>query len=87
MWFPIRSAIAHGRTPEQLAKLEAMTEMEFRDYVGMMPEMDEDILVIDDLSHHETETPAGDLQAGYFLRRYQGEVWGAEDGNSLQATA
>ncbi len=27
-------------TPEQFARLEAMTEMEFRDYVGMMPEMD-----------------------------------------------
>jgi nitrogenase molybdenum-iron protein alpha chain len=43
------------RTPEQIAKLEAMTEMEFRGYIGMMPEMDKDILVIDDLSHHETE--------------------------------
>jgi nitrogenase molybdenum-iron protein alpha chain len=43
------------RTPEQLARLEAMTELEFRDYVGMMPEMDSDTLVIDDLSHHETE--------------------------------
>jgi nitrogenase molybdenum-iron protein alpha chain len=43
------------RTPEQLAKIEGLTEMEFRDYIGMMPEMDEDTLVIDDLSHHETE--------------------------------
>ena len=43
------------RTPEQLAKLEAMTEMEFRDYVGMMPEMDSDAMVIDDISHYETE--------------------------------
>jgi nitrogenase molybdenum-iron protein alpha chain len=43
------------RSPEELAKFEAMTEMEFRDYVGMMPEMDKDVLVIDDLSHHETE--------------------------------
>ncbi len=43
------------RTPEQLAKLEGMTEMEFRDYVGMMPEMDEDTLVIDDLSQHESD--------------------------------
>jgi nitrogenase molybdenum-iron protein alpha chain len=43
------------RTPEQIAKLEAMTEMEFRGYIGMMPEMEKDILVIDDLSHHETE--------------------------------
>jgi nitrogenase molybdenum-iron protein alpha chain len=43
------------RTPEQIAKLEAMTEMEFRDYVGMMPEMDSDAMVIDDISHYETE--------------------------------
>jgi nitrogenase molybdenum-iron protein alpha chain len=43
------------RSPEELAKFEAMTEMEFRGYVGMMPEMDKDVLVIDDLSHHETE--------------------------------
>jgi nitrogenase molybdenum-iron protein alpha chain len=43
------------RTPEQMARLEAMTELEFRDYIGMMPEMDDDVLVIDDLSHHETE--------------------------------
>ena len=43
------------RTPEQLAKLEGLTELEFRDYIGMMPEMDKDTLVIDDLSHHETE--------------------------------
>ena len=29
--------------------------IEFRDYKGMMPEMDEGALVIDDISHHETE--------------------------------
>ena len=43
------------RSPEQLAKLQAMTEMEFKDYIGMMPEMDDDTLVIDYISHHETE--------------------------------
>jgi nitrogenase molybdenum-iron protein alpha chain len=43
------------RSPDQLAKLEGLTEMEFRDYIGMMPEMDDEQLVIDDLSHHETE--------------------------------
>jgi nitrogenase molybdenum-iron protein alpha chain len=43
------------RSPDQLAKLEGLSEMEFRDYVGMMPEMDDEQLVIDDLSHHETE--------------------------------
>jgi nitrogenase molybdenum-iron protein alpha chain len=29
--------------------------LEYRDYAGMMPEMDKDSLVIDDISHHETE--------------------------------
>jgi nitrogenase molybdenum-iron protein alpha chain len=43
------------RSPDQIAKLEGLTEMEFRDYIGMMPEMDDDVLVVDDLSHHETE--------------------------------
>jgi nitrogenase molybdenum-iron protein alpha chain len=43
------------RTAEELAKIEGISEMEFRDYVGMMPEMDSDVLVIDDLSHHEAE--------------------------------
>lgn len=43
------------RSPEKVAEMEAMTEMEFKGYVGMMPEMDDDTLVIDDLSHHETE--------------------------------
>jgi nitrogenase molybdenum-iron protein alpha chain len=41
------------RTPEQMARLEAMTELEFRDYIGMMPEMDDDVLVIDDLRRWE----------------------------------
>ncbi|HVJ05463.1 MAG TPA: nitrogenase molybdenum-iron protein alpha chain [Candidatus Saccharimonadales bacterium] len=43
------------RSPDQIAKLEGLSEMEFRDYIGMMPQMDDDTLVIDDLSHHETE--------------------------------
>jgi nitrogenase molybdenum-iron protein alpha chain len=43
------------RSPDQIAKLEGLSELEFRDYIGMMPEMDDDTLVIDDLSHHETE--------------------------------
>lgn len=30
-------------------------DMEFNDYRGMMPEMEENTLVIDDVSHHETE--------------------------------
>jgi len=30
-------------------------DLEYQDYAGMMPEMDEGALVIDDISHHETE--------------------------------
>ena len=43
------------RTAERIQQMEAMSEMEFRDYVGMMPEMDEDTLVIDDLSQYESD--------------------------------
>ena len=46
------------RYREDLAKKKAELEKEgykFKDYPGMMPEMDENSLVIDDVSHHETE--------------------------------
>ena len=49
------SATVRARTDEEKAKLAAMTELEFMDYIGMMPEMEEDGLVIDDISHYETE--------------------------------
>jgi nitrogenase molybdenum-iron protein alpha/beta subunit len=43
--------------PEQQAHKTALTEkgFEFSDYAGMMPEMDKETLVIDDISEHETE--------------------------------
>ncbi len=43
------------RTPEEMEKLAADVELEFRNYRGMMPEMESDQLVIDDVSHHETQ--------------------------------
>jgi len=43
------------KTEEEIAKLAAITELEFMDYKGMMPEMEDDRLVIDDISHYETE--------------------------------
>ncbi len=43
------------KTDEEKAKLAAITDMEFMDYKGMMPEMEEGRLVIDDISHYETE--------------------------------
>ncbi len=41
-------------SPERKAQLTD-PELEFQDYVGMMPEMEDGTLVIDDISHHETE--------------------------------
>jgi nitrogenase molybdenum-iron protein alpha chain len=43
------------KSEEELEKLAANAELELRDYVGMMPEMNEGELVIDDISEHETE--------------------------------
>jgi nitrogenase molybdenum-iron protein alpha chain len=43
------------KSEEELARLAADAELEFRDYKGLMTEMDSETLVIDDISHHETE--------------------------------
>jgi nitrogenase molybdenum-iron protein alpha chain len=43
------------KSAEELTKLSVVTELEFQNYVGMMPEMEEDRLVIDDISHYEME--------------------------------
>jgi nitrogenase molybdenum-iron protein alpha chain len=43
------------KSPEELEKLAADAELEFRNYIGMMPEMEDEQLVIDDISHHETQ--------------------------------
>lgn len=43
------------KTPEQLEALARADDMEFKDYIGMMPEMEEGALVIDDISHYEAE--------------------------------
>ena len=42
------------RTPEQLAKLKA-EGLELSEYTGMMPDMEKNALVIDDINHWETE--------------------------------
>jgi nitrogenase molybdenum-iron protein alpha chain len=43
------------KSDEEKAKLAAINDLEFMDYKGMMPEMEDDRLIIDDISHHETE--------------------------------
>lgn len=43
------------KSAEGLERLAANFELELRDYIGMMPEMGEGELVIDDVSHYETE--------------------------------
>ncbi len=42
------------KNPQEISALEAKG-FEFRDYQGMMPEMEENSLVIDDISHYELE--------------------------------
>lgn len=42
------------KSAEELARLSA-NGFAFKDYEGMMPEMDKDALVIDDINHYETE--------------------------------
>jgi nitrogenase molybdenum-iron protein alpha chain len=42
------------KSAEEIAELQA-AGMPFRDYEGMMPEMEKGTLVIDDLSHHEMD--------------------------------
>ncbi len=43
------------KSEEDLSRLAADMELELRDYIGMMPEMNDGELVIDDISEHETE--------------------------------
>jgi nitrogenase molybdenum-iron protein alpha chain len=43
------------KSEEELAKLIADPELEMEDYVGLMPEMNDGELVIDDISEYETE--------------------------------
>jgi nitrogenase molybdenum-iron protein alpha chain len=45
---------APRRTPEQLKALEEKG-LKMREYVGMMPQMVQESLVIDDINHYETE--------------------------------
>ncbi len=42
------------KSEEELSRL-AQQKYEFKDYEGMMPEMDPQALVVDDISHYETE--------------------------------
>jgi nitrogenase molybdenum-iron protein alpha chain len=43
------------KSAEETARLAAIPELELEDYVGMMPEMGDGELVIDDISEYETE--------------------------------
>jgi len=52
---PDKTRYRPRKSAEELAKLVANPELEMEDYVGMMPEMNDGELVIDDISEHETE--------------------------------
>lgn len=54
------------RSKEELEKLAADAELELRNYVGMMPEMEAERIVIDDISHYETQQ---------LLERYKPDIF------------
>jgi nitrogenase molybdenum-iron protein alpha chain len=68
------------KSEEELARLGAISELEFRDYKGMMPEMEEDRLIIDDISHYETERLLEIYQPAIFCagikEKYAVQKWG-----------
>lgn len=51
---PDETRFSPRKSDEEIAKLEAKG-LDFREYEGMMPEMDANSLIIDDVSHHESE--------------------------------
>ena len=55
-----------------------------RTTTGMMPTWTTGTLVIDDISHYETEKLMEIVQAGHLLRGHQGEVRRPEDGHPLK---
>jgi len=68
------------KSQEELAKLAGEFEMELRDYVGMMPQMDEGEIVIDDISQHETEMLLAKYKPDIFCagikEKYAVQKWG-----------
>ena len=69
------------KSTEELAKLGAVNELEFQNYQGMMPEMEEDRLVIDDISHYEMERLLEIYKPAIFCagikEKYAVQKWGS----------
>ena len=61
------------KSAEQIEELAAKG-FRFKDYDGMMPEMADRTLVIDDISQYETEKTDRNLQTSHLLRRNQGKI-------------
>jgi len=59
----------------------------FNDYLGMMKQMDPQALVVDDISHHETEKLIELYHPDIFCAGHQGEVRRAEGGRAQQTAA
>ena len=75
------------KSEEELELLATDAELELRDYVGMMPEMNDGELVIDDISEYETEKLIEIYKPDIILRRDQGKILHSEGGHPLEATS
>ncbi len=72
------------KTAEDVERLQAQG-FRFKDYDGMMREMPDKTLVIDDISQYETRAAHRHLQTGHFLCRHQGEIRRPEEGHPHEA--
>ncbi len=83
---PDETRYRRAETQEELVQLQA-AGLEFSDYQGMMPEMEEGALVIDDIYHFETERLLEIYKPDIFCAGHQGEVRRAEGRHPLQAAS
>lgn len=82
---PDPEAYAPRKTPDELEAL-AKGGLKMSNYDGMMPEMAEGAMVVDDISHVELERLIEAYRPALF-RLHQGQVRHREDGRALQAVA
>jgi hypothetical protein len=61
------------KTAEEMAEL-IRRGLEFKEYDGMIKDMEQGSIVIDDLNQFEAEKTSRDAQTGSVLCRYQGKI-------------
>ena len=65
-------------TPERMAELKE--QIGLMDYEGMMPELREGVIVVDDLNHHETEFLINELKPDLYCSGIKDKYWAQKMG-------